>query len=442
MAVVIDGLGNELAVGSRVKLINIADVGDPPRYKIGTEAVIICLEDGDGDDSIETIGVHFEDEKELGHDLSGKVLDNRGWWINPTCLELIKEKGKKTSADPYKDFGLALSDKTRYMVVGNAVYELKEVQRINSASEILEQRDKESAVLLKAQLDKVKRREEELIAESRRKLLMPDIEIEHIVKGLSAYKEGGAIVYVSRLKYAPKFVLRDKSTYQISDADQKRTTKDVFLVIKINISGAISFIDVSDTDGYKFVQFQHYHQNCFGTMKFPSIKRMGDILVLRDQVQSMLETINSNSKANDSPRNMPQFKDLFDRSTLLGDSGKAGVMKRDSFGTPEIYVGDMIVVLSAVDKFPADKVGATGRVISSSENSREELIIGVEFTFKHDQFHDAHGLGKDKHCYYFPSENVSPIDGDGNPIKDRPDVRDRKKPTKPLRAVAEGVFGV
>ena len=433
---VLDNAGNELFVNDRVKFVN-KDHGDTPRYKIGTEAIVVMFQEENEDD----IGVHFEDADEVGHDLGGKLMDNRGWWINRLCIEKIKSKPTKSSSDPYKDFSIALSDKKRYMVVDNHVYELKEVERIHSASELLEARDKESAQILKTQLDKLKKREEELIADGRKKLLMPDIDPSHVIRGLSVYKDTSGITYASKMKYAPKFIVRDKTTYSISDADQRKIEKDVYILVKINNYGAVSYIEVVDDDGYRFTRFEHYHQGCFGSMKFPTISNSNDILKLRDKTQSLLETVNANSKANDHPQNMPTYEELFKKSKLLGDSGKAGVMRAMSFGAVEIYVGDRVIVSRAVDNFPADKVGSVGKVIHTAENSREELIIGVEFTFKHDTFHDAHGIGKDKHCYYFPVDYVVPIDDKDEPIKDRPQVEEKKR-TKPLKAVGEGVFKV
>ena len=75
----------------------------------------------------------------------------------------------------------------------------------------------------------------------------------------------------------------------------------------------------------------------------------------------------------------------------------------------ELPVGSNVKVISGIDDFPADKIGSVGRIVAVRYNDNDDVLYGVEFDFNDAVFHDAHGYGKDKYCFYFLPENIEII---------------------------------
>lgn len=75
----------------------------------------------------------------------------------------------------------------------------------------------------------------------------------------------------------------------------------------------------------------------------------------------------------------------------------------------EFPIGSSVRIIKGIDDFPSHKLGSIGRIVSVGHNSNNEVLCGVEFDFNDDTFHDAHGHGKDKYCFYFLPENIEII---------------------------------
>lgn len=148
-------------------------------------------------------------------------------------------------------------------------------------------------------------KEKELDKKFKNSKLMPDIKYRHAQRGLSVIQGNGKDEYIWLVQaiYWPKFVNKQKIR---RDFQKKLITP---IIITIETTGKhVSRVSTRQPMGLEY--FDHYHQSqpdCWGSWKSPSKwKTPDDILQIAGQAQAVLETINTGSIANQTPRGLPR----------------------------------------------------------------------------------------------------------------------------------------
>jgi len=134
--------------------------------------------------------------------------------------------------------------------------------------------------------------------------LMPDIKYTHAQKGLSVVQgRKDEYIWLVQSIYWPKFVNKQK----IKRDYQKKLITPIIIMIE---TAGNRVIRVSTRQPMGLDYFQHYHQSnpdCWGSWVYPKEwKTPDDILQIAGQAQAVLETINTGSIANQTPRGLPR----------------------------------------------------------------------------------------------------------------------------------------
>lgn len=134
--------------------------------------------------------------------------------------------------------------------------------------------------------------------------LMPDIKWSHAQRGLSVVQgRKDEYIWLVQSIYWPKFINKQK----IKRDYQKKLITPIIIMIE---TAGDRVIRVSTRQPMGLDYFQHYHQSnpdCWGSWAYPKEwKTPDDILQIAGQAQAVLETINTGSIANQTPRGLPR----------------------------------------------------------------------------------------------------------------------------------------
>jgi len=163
-------------------------------------------------------------------------------------------------------------------------------------------------------VDAIKRdynkKERELRKKIENAALMPeDMTYRHFKQGLTIAKDrNGIIYYCMNGLYWPRFV--DNEMIEPSFADKMIT--HILIVIKTSND---SILEVTTRQPFnRLSYFDHYHQarpDCWGKWKPPKkFKTTDDIIKIAQEVQIVLEQINTNSIATENPEGLPRKRTL------------------------------------------------------------------------------------------------------------------------------------
>lgn len=180
-----------------------------------------------------------------------------------------------------------------------------------------------------------KKAEYEKLIRTERKV--PELDYDHIKKGLSVCKDGdNGLIWLYRTIYAPKYYYSgDEMTYYISPKHFKELITPVLIQVKTT-NNKVSRVNVLDIFGNKF---KHYHDtggdDCWGQWR-PSRENCStpsDIINIGEKAIKTLETVNETSPGTQNPSNLPRMSTL--KSSLVKElnkedyeSKKSGIYKR------------------------------------------------------------------------------------------------------------------
>ena len=192
----------------------------------------------------------------------------------------------------------------------------------------------QSIEIYKQEAEKKKEEYEQLIKKDRR---IPELDYEHIKKGLSVCKDGDkGLVWLYRGIYAPKYFYDNNgNTSYISPNNFKELITPILIQIK-TIEEKVMRVNVLDIFGNKF---KHYHDtggdDCWGDWK-TSVEcclTPSDIINIAEKAIKILETINENSPGNRNPSSLPRMSTL--KKNIISElnkedynSKKSGIYKR------------------------------------------------------------------------------------------------------------------
>ena len=148
-------------------------------------------------------------------------------------------------------------------------------------------------------------KEKELDKKLKNAKIMPEVKYIHAQRGLSVVQGNGKDEYIWFVQavYWPKFVNKQK----IKRDYQKKLITPITIVIETNGSN-VTRVSTRQPMGLEY--FEHYHQShpdCWGSWSYPREWRTPeDILQIAGQAQAVLETINTGSIANQTPRGLPR----------------------------------------------------------------------------------------------------------------------------------------
>ena len=171
--------------------------------------------------------------------------------------------------------------------------------------------------------------------------IMPDITYEHSEQGLSLSKGyDGTLLWLVQSVYWPKYI----DDRIIDPKYSKRLVNHVILTIETS-GNKVMNVGVRKPIGLG--TFNHYHRDCWGQWSPPrEWKTPDDILDIARQAEVVLETINTGSLANHSPRGLMRVSTLEKHSTLRKDGGNTldfeSNKKSDQMGINDNFVRDDI----------------------------------------------------------------------------------------------------
>lgn len=160
--------------------------------------------------------------------------------------------------------------------------------------------------------EEMTRKEAELERKYRNTAKMPDINYNHLTKGLSVVKGSGndELVWVFRAVYNPKFLDHKPLPNRIIN----KIKTDVLIVVDTK-GAAITGVSTRTVDpGSGLDYFDHYHQSspdCWGSWKRPSKwSNADDIIKCAKDAEAVLQNINSGSVAHRTPAGLPRLDTL------------------------------------------------------------------------------------------------------------------------------------
>lgn len=171
--------------------------------------------------------------------------------------------------------------------------------------------------------------------------IMPDITYEHTQKGLSLTKGyDGTLLWLVQSVYWPKYI----DDRVIDPKYSKRLVNHVILTIETS-GNKVMNVGVRKPIGLG--TFNHYHRECWGQWSPPrEWKTPDDILDIAHQAEVVLETINTGSLADHSPRGLMRVSTLRKHSTLRDDGGNTldfeSNKRSDQMGINDNFVRDDI----------------------------------------------------------------------------------------------------
>ena len=172
------------------------------------------------------------------------------------------------------------------------------------------------------------RKEEQLKQKYSQAAMMPEITSSHMNRGLSVAKgdSNNELIWVYRGVYNPRFIIyypenkvseRNKKKKPIPARLVKRMKSDMLILIKTKDNRVLSVVTrkLRANRGGGLSPFPHYHQqtnqDCWGSWKHPKEwKTPDDILRIAQEAESILETINHGSIANQSPAGLSRLNTI------------------------------------------------------------------------------------------------------------------------------------
>jgi len=142
--------------------------------------------------------------------------------------------------------------------------------------------------------------------------LMPDITYKHSAQGLSLSKayESGRLTWFMQAVYWPKYI-----NDRIIDPKYSRRLIHHILICIETCGNKVMNVNIKKPIGME--SFQHYHENCWGGWVYPKTwETPDDIIEIAKQAEIVLETINTGSLANHSPRGLMRASTLEKHSEL------------------------------------------------------------------------------------------------------------------------------
>lgn len=151
--------------------------------------------------------------------------------------------------------------------------------------------------------------------------IMPNITYEHARQGLSLSKgnDKDELKWFYQAVYWPKYI--DNSV--IDKSYSKRMVSNIVIMVT-TFDNKITRVDVKKPIGMG--SFEHYHTGCWGNWNYSKEwTTPDDIIKVCKEAEIVLETINTESLANRSPRGLPRV------STVLTHSLERTPAERDVF---------------------------------------------------------------------------------------------------------------
>lgn len=177
------------------------------------------------------------------------------------------------------------------------------------------------------------RKEQDLKRKYSKSAMMPEINYEHMKRGLSVVKgnSNDELMWVYRATYNPRYLIY----YEIGERRNIKRRKpiparlvsmmktDILLLVttkgkKITRVATKQLVETGGRGSIKdLIDFQHYHQtgsgDCWGNWKIPSEwSTPDDILKTAKEAEAILETINQGSLASRNPNSLPRIQTLID----------------------------------------------------------------------------------------------------------------------------------
>lgn len=203
------------------------------------------------------------------------------------------------------------------------------------------------------------RKEEQMKRKFAETAKMPDIDENHLAKGLSVVKgrSSNTLVWAYRATFNPRFIIhypdnsvseRNKVKKPIPTRLVNRMKMDMLVVIKTKDKQITSVVTRKLKGGDPF---PHYHQqttsDCWGNWSWPrNWNDADDIIQVAKTAESILETINQGSLASHNPSGLPRINtiinaiekvDPIDEDIIRSTGRKIDRRRNDDNGDEDIW---------------------------------------------------------------------------------------------------------
>ena len=137
---------------------------------------------------------------------------------------------------------------------------------------------------------------------------MPEVNLnDYFRSGIGVVKNAEGVTYILPFKYQPKFI---DFKNMLSDEHIKICNKKVLIAINV-IKEMVVGTKLLKSDGDRF---DHYHlmdaRDCLGDYKFSKVVDTKSIIKIRDDVQKLLQNINTHSLGRHTPVGLPSSGEL------------------------------------------------------------------------------------------------------------------------------------
>lgn len=188
--------------------------------------------------------------------------------------------------------------------------------------------------------EEMDRKEKQMKKKYEEAALMPDINENHMLKGLSVVKgkSNDELLWVYRAIYNPRFVLvsngGSKTKKAIPSRLVNRMKQQILIIIKTKGKKITGISTKSENDKNNLVSFKHYHQqgsgDCWGSWSYPrSWEDPNDLIKIAKEAEAILETINHGSLAKRNPAGLPRFDTILKNLENIKPNSKPTTVERE-----------------------------------------------------------------------------------------------------------------
>lgn len=306
--------GVTLRVGDRVTLATFD----------GAESIPIALGSAGriagnmgGNDDYTTI--EWDVEHRSLHAGDGTLRRDHAWDVRPKCLSLEKENPMDSAMQSLVE---AIDKTGQYLVIGGTIFELQETA-MRAPSELIRKRDSQVVYTFQQKLAEIKSVEANLRAKYEQMLLMPNLSIADIGKGIRCYSDGCRVHILKEILYEPMTIHRGGCHKRLRDEDIAGLRRKVIADVTIP-----DFLIIL-RDALSLRAFSHYHSmgsnDCTGTidvMQFydgPKETIVARAVKFIDAIESLFKVINMDDLAAEHPSGLRKASELYSLGATTGE---------------------------------------------------------------------------------------------------------------------------
>lgn len=258
-------------------------------------------------------GVHFPS---ITHCLNGHLQENTGYWLSPSDIEKVPENSSEEE-EAEAIFKRALKTIDSYIIMNGEVAKLN-FQKLAEPDVLINRMRNDMIEKFRAHVRALDQAKDAYKTAKESITLLLDLSIEKLAEGWRVGKNGDTITYFIPITLEPKYLCKEGLMRELSPEMKEETKREnLFWCVSIRKNRYHHSV-IRDA---RFVRVHHYHSmsdtDCLGTWVPPeSITTADQLAMARDEVQTLLETINYDSLGGTLDPTFPSTSKIWRTSTL------------------------------------------------------------------------------------------------------------------------------